>query len=46
VTIFVLLGEDLKRDDGPPPAAEALRTIDRALLFIGAGVSALRDDAG
>jgi AcrR family transcriptional regulator len=46
VTIFVLLGEDLKRDDGPPPAAEALRTIDRALLFIGAGVRALREGAG
>jgi AcrR family transcriptional regulator len=42
VTIFVLLGEDLKRDDGPPDRTAALATIDRALLFIGAGVSALR----
>ena len=44
MTIFTLLGEDLEDD----PAAvldpgEALQVIQRALLFIGAGVRALRD---
>ena len=38
LTVFELLGGD--EDDGDP--AEALAAIDRALLFIGGGISALR----
>ena len=38
LTVFELLGEDY--DDADP--AEALAVIDRALLFIGGGISALR----
>jgi AcrR family transcriptional regulator len=44
MTIFTLLGEDLEHD---PAAAldpdEALHVIQRALLFIGAGIRALGD---
>jgi AcrR family transcriptional regulator len=38
LTVFDLLGEDYKTAD----PAEALAVIDRALLFIGGGISALR----
>ena len=38
LTVFELLGEDYKNAD----PAEALAVIDRALLFIGGGISALR----
>jgi AcrR family transcriptional regulator len=40
VTVFELLGEVLE-----PAGLEALEVVDRALLFIGAGIRALRDDA-
>lgn len=43
MTIFVLLGEDMKGDPGTPlNPEESLEVIQRALLFIGAGVRALR----
>jgi AcrR family transcriptional regulator len=43
LTIFSLLGDDAER----LPPAEALALVDRALLFIGAGIAALRGgDAG
>ena len=48
VTIFELLGEVLEPacvgdpDDAQPPRAETLEVVDRALLFIGAGIRALR----
>jgi AcrR family transcriptional regulator len=43
LTIFTLLGEDLHDDPGTPlDPEEALAAIQRALLFIGAGVRALR----
>ena len=38
LTVFELLGEDYKTAD----PAEALAVMDRALLFIGGGISALR----
>ena len=38
LTVFELLGEDYKGAD----PAEALAVMDRALLFIGGGISALR----
>jgi hypothetical protein len=38
LTVFDLLGEDY--EDADP--AEALAVVDRALLFIGGGISALR----
>ncbi|MEA2133230.1 MAG: hypothetical protein QOC68_1139 [Solirubrobacteraceae bacterium] len=46
VTIFELLGQVLEPicdpGDEPRPRAEALEVVDRALLFIGAGIRALR----
>ncbi len=48
VTIFELLGQVLEPagvcdpGDEPRPRTEALEVVDRALLFIGAGIRALR----
>jgi AcrR family transcriptional regulator len=50
LTVFELLGEALEPaglfepSDDPRPRAESLAVVDRALLFIGAGILALRDD--
>jgi AcrR family transcriptional regulator len=40
MTIFMLLGEDLEE---PPPPERSLEVVERALLFVGAGVRALRE---
>jgi hypothetical protein len=39
MTVFELLGEHLE----PEAAADAMPAVDRALLFIGAGIRALRE---
>ena len=38
VTVFQLLGRDLEPDDAERP----LEALDRALVFIGGGIGALR----